>query len=118
MTNQLQKEVNNLIDNCLDVNGSWRDTFNELAILFTMGLDIEVEGTTIGDFITEEMEEKGYAVEGNALDGLVYQFLADFNYRIPADWFQVEYNLEMAKEVAFNNGADEDYVEEFLLEIA
>ena len=118
MTNQLQKEVNDLIENCLDVNGAWREAINELAILFTLDLDIKVDGTIIGDYIVEEMEEKGHTIEGEDLEGLVYQFLNDFNYRIPTNWFQDEYNLEMAKEVALNNGADEDCVEEFLLEVA
>ena len=114
----LQADINTYIDSCLDVNGSWRETFNELAILYTLDLDLDLEGSIISDCIIEEMTEKGHEIGSREIDNLVSQFLSDFNYRIPAEWFQDEYNMEMAKEVAFNSGADEDCVKDYLLEIA
>jgi len=114
MTNQLQKEVNTLIEDCLNVNSSWVEAFNELAILYTLGLDLDLDGTIIGDYIIEDMAEKGYEVEGRNLEGLIYRYLTDFNYRLPTEWFEIEYNLEMAKEVALNNGADEDCIDQLL----
>ena len=113
MTNQLQTDVNTYIESCLDVNGSWRETFGDLAILHTLELDLDLEYTIIGDCIVEEMTEKGHDIEGRDLEGLVNVYLNTFNHTLPADWFKDEFNLEYTRELSADMGADEDYLETF-----
>ncbi len=113
MTNQLQTDVNDYIESCLDVNGSWRETFGDLAILHTLELDLDLEYSIIGSCIVDEMTEKGHDIEGRELEGLVNQYLSTFNHTVPTEWFESEDNLEYTRELIAELGVDEDYLETF-----
>ncbi len=113
MTNQLQTDVNDYIESCLDVNGSWRETFGDLAILHTLELDLDLEYSIIGSCIVDEMTEKGHDIEGRELEGLVNQYLSTFNHTVPTEWFESEDNLEYTRELIAELVVDEDYLETF-----
>ena len=114
MTDQLQQDTNAYIESCLDVNGSWRDVFNDLAILHTLDLELDIEYSIIGDCILEEMTDKGHEICGRDLEGLVTGYMNEFAIGIHPSWFSVEYNLDYATELVLNSGADEDCINDFI----
>ena len=115
MVDQLQIDTNKFIESCLDVNNSWVEVFNDLAILHTLDLELGLEGSIVGDCIIEEMTEKGYEIDDNDLNGLVrVYFTQTYEKAIPDSFWEIEANVEYAVELAINNGADEYCVSEYL----
>ena len=112
-----QQATNQFINSCLDVNGSWREAFNEISLLWTMDLDIDQGWTIIGECIKENLVEQGLAeseeeISDGEVDGLIcaYLHMHDFGWSKE----MVQSNEDWAREVVENCGADEDYFDEWL----
>ncbi len=73
----IQTTTNVFINSCLDVNSSWREFFNEMALLWTLDLDLDAGWTVIGDCIKENLIENGIEEEISdaEVDGLICGYL-------------------------------------------
>lgn len=99
------------INSCLDVNSSWRDFFNEITLLWTLGLDLDAGPSIIGDCIRENLVENGYEEEVNdqEVDGLIYGYLnAEYT---PFTKEQILAMGDWVDEVVGNIGCEEQLAE-------
>ena len=106
-----EERIHKIIDSCLEANGSWREVFNELAILFTFNYDLDLESTVLVDYVLDELSDKGIEADPSTVAGYFVSFLSVNNYALTVDW--VSNNKDLVIETLDNNGGDgsDDYAE-------
>lgn len=114
-----QQATNEFINRCLDVNNSWVEAFNEIGLLASMQLDIDQGWTITGHCIRENLVEQGLAKEmdeisDSEVDDLIYEFIDEFNYTMTKEMILM--NEDWAREIVIDNGADDDYFDEWMEE--
>ena len=114
MTNSLQTTVNEYIESNLVESATWREIFDDLAILHALDLSFDLDGSIIGDSVLEAMTEEGHEVEESDLEGLFKMYMNEFAVGVHPSWFSVKRNLKYATKLVINNGADEDCITDFI----
>ena len=95
------------INNCLDVNGSWREAFGDFGIVMTFGADPELEDTIIADCIAEECNLTTFGAAEQ-----ITSFIIQNNYILTKD--QALSNEDYIRDLLEGIGCDSDLFDEWL----
>ena len=107
-----QSIANKCIDNCLDVNASWRETMNELVVLHTFDCELDLEDTPFEELVVRELEEHGMTLPYH-IDYVYHEFMNEYNCSVSYEW--VINNRDFVETVLYSNGCDEDVLNDWLV---